>query len=135
MLQEYGLDDEFAETPSVKVSDQACTCAPLKRICKKSQVLGLCRGACARSLQTTTVERPFLNLLDLRAEIPNSILALLGDRYSVLKSWVSARSDRVMPADAVMSPRQRKFHHRLKNIIVERHLVICLSTLLHGHSS
>ena len=100
MLQEYGLDSEFAEPPNAKCSPvQSCTCAPLKRIHKKSQVLGLCRGTCARSLQTVFVERAFLNMLDRRAEIPNSMWTLLGDRYPVLKSWVSARSDRVMPAD------------------------------------
>ena len=121
MLQEYGLDAECAEPSDVKVSPaQNCTCAPLKRIRKKRQVLGLCRGACARSLQTATVERALLNLLDRRAEIPNSMWALLGDRYPVFKGWISARSDRVMPADVshVVAPRQRKLPHRLKNIIV-----------------
>ena len=124
MLQEYGLDaefSEFAEPLDFKVCPaQNCTCAPLKRIRKKSQVLGLCRGVCPRSLQTATVERAFLNLLDRRAEIPNSMWALLGDRYPVLKSWISARSERVMPADVshVVISRQRKLPHRLKNIIV-----------------
>ena len=121
MLQEYGLDSEFAAPPNAKCSPvQSCTCAPLKRIHKKSQVLGLCRGTCARSLQTVFVERAFLNMLDRRAEIPNSMWTLLGDRYPVLKSWVSARSDRVMPADVshVVPPRHRKLPHRLKNIIV-----------------
>jgi len=94
------LDVEFTESSDVKVSPaQNCTCAPLKRIRKKSQVLCLCRGACARSLQTATVKHAFLNLLDRRAEIPNSMWTLLGDRYPVLKSWISARSDRVMPTD------------------------------------
>ena len=78
MLQEYGLDAEYAEPPNDKFSPvQSCTRAPLK-LRKKSQVLGLCRGTCARSLQTATVERAFLNLLDRREEIPNRMCALLG---------------------------------------------------------
>ena len=86
----------------------------------------------------------FFNLLDQRAEIPNSMWALLGDRYPVLKSWISARSDRVMPADVshVVFPRQRKLSHRLKNIIVssihDSHwgkASSYLSETLHGHSS
>ena len=90
MLQEYGLDAECAEPSDVKVSPaQNCTCAPLKRIRKKSQVLGLCRGACARSLQTATVERALLNHLICWIDgqkFPNSMWALLGDRYPVFQT-------------------------------------------------
>ena len=46
--------------------------------------------------------------------------ALLGDRYPIFKSWISALSDRVMPDDVshFVFPRQRKLPYRLKNIIV-----------------
>ena len=123
MLQEYGLDAECAEPSDVKVSPaQNCTCAPLKRIRKKSQVLGLCRGACARSLQTATVERALLNHLicwidGQKFRIPCGLCLGIGILFS---NWISARSDCVMPSDVshVVVPRQRKLPHRLKNIIV-----------------
>ena len=100
ILQEYGLNSEFSTPPNAKYClVQSCICAPLKRIQKKSQVLDLCCDTCTRSLQIISVERAFLNMLDRRAEIPNSMWTLLGDRYPVPKSWISARSDRVMPAD------------------------------------
>ena len=148
MLQEYGLDAEFTESSDVKVSPaQNCTCAPLKRIRKKSQVLCLCRGACARSLQTATVERALLNHIicwidGQKFRIPCGLCLGIGILFSkagfllvltvlCLLMWVMLCS---LDSVNFLTDWKTSLSHQYTIHIGERHLVTCLSTL-HGHSS
>ena len=121
ILQEYETDCDF---PSSGVTRDRpilnCSCAPRRRIRKKSQVLNLCTGSCQRVLQIVTVERAFLNLLDRKAEIPNSMWNLHAERYPNFHRWISMSCEPHLPGDVshVVPPRSRKLPNVLKSAIL-----------------